>query len=91
VEAGAGLGIGLLLFTFIYLTVGLGLEPGRRVAVRGTGCFCFLYALLSDADDHDCLSGNDAKEPGLLFLTNLRSYDVVLGKWRPRRWISFGA
>ena len=78
------LGVALVLFTFVLLVVGrwsslnlVGRELFSALSVVGT-----IYTLLAGPlTTADCLSRERREGTlGLLFLTDLRSYDVVLGK-----------
>jgi ABC-type transport system involved in cytochrome c biogenesis permease component len=78
------LGVALVLFTFVLLVVGrwsslnlVGRELFSGLSVVGT-----IYTLLAGPlTTADCLSRERREGTlGLLFLTDLRSYDVVLGK-----------
>lgn len=75
---------GLAFFAFIYLVVGQWAALSRigKEIFSGLGGFGLIYALLAGPlATVDCLSRERREGTlGLLFLTNLRSYDVVLGK-----------
>jgi ABC-type transport system involved in cytochrome c biogenesis permease component len=78
------MGVALAVFAFVYLTVGQWTSLsgiGQQLFSMLSG-FGMVYALLAGPlATVDCLS-HERREGtlGLLFLTDLRSYDVVLGK-----------
>ena len=78
------MGAALVVFAFVYLTVGqwTSLNGMGRSLFSALSAVGVLYALLAGPlATVDCLSRERREGTlGLLFLTDLRSYDVVLGK-----------
>jgi ABC-type transport system involved in cytochrome c biogenesis permease component len=78
------MGVALALFAFVYLTVGqwFNLSGIGRQLFGVLSVFGMIYAMLAGPlATVDCLSRERREGTlGLLFLTDLRSYDVVFGK-----------
>jgi len=79
--AAVALAIGLFQLAFLPFFMGFGRTSGTGGFLVMTG-YAFLLAVLAGVFvTADCLSGEKREGTlGLLFLTDLRGYDVVLGK-----------